>query len=292
MPDLSIVVVNFNTGLLARECLKSVFQNTKNITLEVFFVDNASTDGSVEMVKKEFPQVRIIANAENLYFTKANNLALRRAEGRYLMILNPDTFIRDNTFKKMVDFMNVHPDVGACGPKFLNIDGTLQGLGHRYPTLTYVLLEFLFLNALFPNNPIRRKRSYGELVEEVTREIEATGGACMMVKRDVAQKVGYLDEGFLMYAEETDWCYRIRKAGWKIYCIAEAVLYHYGAGSTEKVENMRIKKIFNKSMSYYCRKRYGFAAYLFCLFLSFVNLQILFFYRWMKNVVKNCKVLY
>lgn len=281
--DLSIVIVNYNTGSVIRSCLNSVIQQTKNLSHEIFVVDNASTDGSVEMIRKEFPHVHLMPQSENLYFTKACNVALSRAQGRYLMILNPDTFIQENAFKTLTDFMDQHPDVGACGPKFLNVDGTLQGIGHRYPTLIYALFELLFINAIFPNNFVRRRRVYADLDESRTQEIQATGGSCMMVRKEVAAKEGFLDEGFLMYWEETDWCRRIRQAGWKIYGVIEARVYHHGAKATEQVPSKKIQKIFLNSMCYYYRKYYGFVAFILIGLLAWIHFSVLQFYRGVKK---------
>lgn len=285
-PDLSVLIVNFNSGPFLKRCLKSVFEFTQDLELEVIVVDNASSDRSMEGIAEEFPQVNLILNSQNLYFSKASNMALERSKGRYLMLLNPDTHIVDNAFRKLVDFMERRRDAGACGPKFLNFDGTLQAIGNRYPTPLYVFFEFSFVNTLFPDNPVRRNRRYGELNEREDREIEATGGACMLVRREALQKAGILDERFLMYAEETDWCYRIRQAGWKIFYVSGATVYHYGGGSAMTEERGKMDKIFRRSLLYFCRKHYGFFAFFFLSISSSLNFWLLHFYRRLKAVGK------
>jgi len=287
-PELSIVIVNFNTGTVLKKCLDSILQNTRNCSFEIFLVDNASSDGSVENVKRDFPQVKLISNSTNLYFTKANNIALRKAQGKYFMILNPDTYICDNAFKILIDFMDSHPESGACGPVLLNPDHTIQSIGHRFPNLTYALYELLFFNTLLPNNSVRQKKVYKELFSELDRtpvfEIDATSGSCMMVRREVSCEVGLLDEGLLMYFEETDWCRRIRNSGWKIYCVASSNVYHFRAKASEQVDRNKIERIFHESMCYYYKKHNGSAAYIFISILSLLNRRVLMLYRSIKNI--------
>ena len=285
-PDLSVLIVNYNSDSFLRRCLKSIYEFTRDMEFEIFVVDNASSDGSMKDIPEEFPQVNLILNSQNLYFSKASNLALKCSKGRYVMILNPDTYLIDNAFKKLVDFMEHHRNAGACGPKFLNFDGTLQATGNRYPTPLYVFFEFSFLNTLFPNNPLRRNRRYGELNEREDFEIEATGGACMLVRREAFHQAGPLDDKFLMYAEETDWCQRIRQAGWKIFYVSGASIYHYGGGSTRTEEREKMDKIFHQSLLYFCRKHYGFFVFLFLSIASWINLWLLYFYRRLKVVIQ------
>ncbi len=285
--DLSIVIVSYNTCGLLEKCLRSVMEFTQGLAYEIFVVDNASRDGSAEMVRSKFPTVTLIANPENLYFTKANNQALKLSKGRYYLILNPDTFIRGNTFKTLTDFMDATPRTGACGPKFLNADGTLQGIGHRFPTLAFAVSEWSFFAAFFPDNPIRRHRVYGDSQGLEVQEIEATGGSCMMVRKEAAAKVGFLDEGFLMYAEETDWCKRIRNAGWKIFYVPQASITHYSQKSSEQSSPFWIETIRTNSLLHYFRKHAGLLVFILLWPLSRLYLGILFLRR---AVDKNPKI--
>ncbi len=180
MIDLSITIVNYNTKDLLRQCIKSIYENTKSITFEIIVVDNASTDGSVDMLKKEFPDVKIIANKENLFFTRAHNQALRISNGRYLMILNSDTIILDSAFDKLVKFMDNNPQCGACGPKLLNPDTSLQRSSDRLPTFLYALFEVLLFNTIWKNNPVKKHRIYAEWDRNTTKEVDSVGGSCMV----------------------------------------------------------------------------------------------------------------
>ena len=286
MIDLSITIVNFNTKDLLRQCLTSIYEMTKNISFEIIVVDNASSDGSVEMIRKEFPHVKVIENKENLFFTKAHNQALRIANGRYLMLLNSDTIVINNAFEIMVNFMNEHPEVGACGPKLLNLDMTLQRSSDRLPSFLYGLFEVLLMNTLFPNNVVKKYRIYANWDRNSTKEVDSVGGSCMMVKKEVTDKVGLLDENFLAYFEETDWCKRILEAGYKIYYISEAQIIHYWQVAMDKLGREKKEKIFYDSMLYYYSKHYGiFSSLILWLILNFYTKPMLKIVRWVKLLI-------
>jgi len=289
MIDLSITIVNYNTKNLLKNCIKSIYETTKNISFEIIVVDNASSDGSIEMLKTEFPDVKIIANQENRFFARAHNQALKISQGKYLMILNSDTLILDNAFAKMVEFMDENPQCGAVGPKFLNKDFTVQSIGHRFPTFIYGLFQLCFINTIFPNNPVRKKRFY-EDINNINSpiEIDATGGACMLVRKEVVNKVGLLDENFLIYWEETDWCYRIHKDKWKIFYLCFAEVIHLGGEATMKKTtklSLFFEKTFYNSMLYYYKKHYGILCMLFFkLILNFYTKPLLKVYRFIKSI--------
>jgi len=284
MIDLSITIVNYNTKDLLRQCIKSIYEQTKNISFEIIVVDNASTDGSVEMLKNEFPEVKVIANKENLFFTKAHNQALRISKGRYLMILNSDTVILDNAFDKLVKFMDDNYQCGACGPKLLNPDMSLQRSSDRLPTFLYGLFEVLLLNTIWKNNPVKKHRIYAEWDRNTTKEVDSVGGCCMIVKKEVSEKVGLLDQNFLAYWEEVDWCKRILEAGYKIYYVAEAQIIHYWQVSMDKLGKEKKEKIFFNSMLYYYKKHFGiFAFFVLWIILNFYTKPVLKFVRYIKS---------
>ena len=286
MIDLSITIVSYNTKDLLKQCIKSIYEHTKNISFEIIVVDNASCDGSVEMLKSEFPTVKVIQNKENLFFTRAHNQALRIAKGRYLMILNSDTIVLDSAFDKLVKFMDENPQCGACGPKLLNPDMSLQRSGERLPTFWYGLFETFFLNTIFPKNPVKKNRIYFDWDRNTTREVESVSGCCMMLRKEVADKVGLLDENFLVYWEETDWCKRIVDTGWKIYYITDAQIIHYWQVAMDKHGKEKKEKIFFNSMLYYYKKHFGILTFfVLWIILNFYTKPMLKIIRWIKSKI-------
>ena len=277
MIDLSITIVNYNTKDLLRQCIKSIFENTKDISYEIIVVDNASIDGSVEMLQTEFVGIKVIQNKENLFFTRAHNQALRISNGRYLMILNSDTIILENTFDKMVRFMDEHSEAGACGPKLLNADFSLQKSVAQFPT--------------FPNNYIKKQRFYFDLELNKTIEVDSVGGSCIILKREVVEKVGLLDEKFLAYWEEIDWCKRIVDAGYKVYYFPEAQLVHFWQVTMSKLGKEKKEKIFYNSMVYYYKKHYGIiTSSIFFLLLIFFRIPFLKTIRFLKKIIYKIKL--
>lgn len=255
MLDLSISIVNWNTKDLLRGCLKSIYENTHKIDFEIFVVDNASSDGSAEMVEEEFPQVKLIKNNKNLGFAKANNKALKETTGKYILLLNPDTVILGGALDIMVEFMEEHKDIGALGPKLINRDGTLQPSCRSFPTLATAFFENTFLDRLFPRNRIIGRYKMGYWDHDNIREVDQPIGACLMVKQEAINQIGLLDEQFYMYYEEVDLCYRMKKIGWRIYFLPQAQVIHYG-GQSSAVANLQILVERQRSMYNFYRKHY------------------------------------
>ncbi len=286
MIDLSVTIVNYNTKDLLKQCIKSIYNTTKEITFEIIVVDNASTDGSVEMLKKEFPDVKVIANKENLFFTRAHNQALRISKGRYLMILNSDTVILDGAFDKIVKFMDEHPECGACGPKLVGPDMKHQWSGEKFPTLLYAFFDVLLLNTIFPKNPVKSKRLQRTWNRNTTTEVDTVSGACMLVRKNVIDKVGILDENFLSYWEEIDWCKRIKDNGWKIFFISDAVIIHFWEISMNKHGKEKKERIFYNSMLYYYKKHFGsIISFLLKTILILFTKPVLKFLRKVKDIL-------
>jgi len=262
MKDLSIIIVNYNNSKLLEECLRSVYSSTHKATLEIIVVDNASSDDSVHMVKSLFPEVKVIENKENLGFIKATNQGLRIHDGRYALLLNDDTVTKDKAFDKMLQFMDKNPKAGACGPKLLNPDGTIQRQGS--------LLGKRFWRSPHP------------------KEVGFLMGAALMVRKEVIDKVGILDENFFFYTDDLDWCKRIKKAGWKIYFLPEPEVMHYKGYSSTRVFNKRLFVEGFRGGLYFCRKHYGLIAYfiyrLFLLILAIItSILTLLSYPFRKN---------
>lgn len=257
-PDLSICIVNYNAKKLLDECLESIYCNTKRISFEIFVVDNGSVDGSTSMVKEKYPEVKLIENDCNVGFAKANNQALRESQGRYVLLLNNDTVVLPNALDKLVEFMDSHPEAGACGARLLNPDGTLQPQCRRgFQTPIAAVSHLLYLDRLFPKSRIFGKYFLTYLDSDKTHEVDTVSGACELVRREAMDKVGMLDEQFFIYSEDIDWCLRIKKAGWKVYYVYEAEIIHYGGqgGTKHRSYNMIIQ--FHKSYHLFYRKHYA-----------------------------------
>ena len=286
MLDLSVVIVNWNVRELLRRCLRSVLASGRlgGLAMEVIVVDNASSDGSVEMVRAEFPPVRLIANEENLGFTRANNQGITASRGRYVLLLNPDTEVLGDALGAMVDYMDVHPDVGALGPMLLNPDGSVQSSRRRFPTLATALLEStVFQWELSRDNRILRRYYVLDRPDDEVQEVDWVTGACILMRREAIEEVGLLDEGFFMYSEELDWCRRARGRGWKVIYLPEAKVVHYGGKSSEQVVPFRHIQ-FQRSKVRYFRKHHGLLwAWILRLFLlaMYVYLLIVEALKWL-----------
>jgi GT2 family glycosyltransferase len=242
--DLSIILVNWNTRDLLRDCLASVYQQEPDIELEVWVVDNASGDGSAGMARQQFPQARLIENPENLGFARANNQALALARGRYLMLLNTDTLARPGAFRRMVRFADAQADAGVVGCRLLNADGSLQPSWAGFPTLWSEMA----------GRNVRRRRLASK--SELAWEVDWVGGACLMARRQALHEVGLLDESFFMYSEEVDWCLRMRRRGWKVYYLETAEVVHLGGGSARRASAAQLTRLYDSKLRFF-RKHYG-----------------------------------
>ena len=209
---LSIVIVNWNTVDLTKQTLESVFKETTAFDYEVLVVDNNSADNSVEMIKKDFPQVKLIVNPDNRGFGKANNQALKIAQGDYLMLLNSDTIVQDKALEKLVSYLDQHPDVMMVGPRLLNKDLTFQhACRRRLPNITNSFFHLFGLTKIFKNSKVVNNYKRYTDDTEIIAESDGLSGAAMMFRKEVFEKIGGLDEIFFMYGEDLDWCYRISK---------------------------------------------------------------------------------
>jgi GT2 family glycosyltransferase len=267
MVDLSIIIVSWNTVKLLRECLESIYGHTKGITFEVFVVDNASSDGSSDMVKESFPGVRLIENSQNAGFSKANNQAIVLSEGRHIALLNPDTLLIEDVFSKLVNYADQHDNVGAIGPKLLNRDGkTIQYVcARRLPSLFDSVCYNSGLSGRFPGSRLLNRTNMTYWDHRSSRYVEVISGACMVVRRKTVDGVGLMDENQFMYADDVDWCKRIMDAGWRVYYCSEASILHYG-GESSKQARALTKLSSVKSTWYYYQKHNGRTyAYIYAL---------------------------
>ena len=255
--DLSIVVVNWNVCDLLRRCLSSLAESDRcQLAYEIIVVDCASSDGSAEMVQREFPRVRLIASEENLGYARGNNRGMAEANGRYLFILNPDTEIVGDALATMVDYLDRHTGVGALGPGLRYPDGAFQPSRRRFPTLATALCESTLLHQWFPNNRAARRYYVSDRPHDVPQPVDWLVGAALMIRREAWQQVGPLDEGFFMYFEELDWCQRCQAVGWEIHYLPAAEIIHYEGKSSDQVVTARTIR-FQRSKIRYFHKYHG-----------------------------------
>jgi len=254
--DISVVIVNYNVRDFLNNALVSVYKALEGLEGEVFVVDNASDDGSCEMVIQSFPQAHLIANDVNVGFAKANNQALSLSRGKYLLLLNPDTIVQEDTFRILMDFFNANPDVGMAGCKILNPDGTLQLACRRsFPTPWVAFTKVSGLSSMFGSTKLFGRYNLTYLNPDESYEVDAISGSCMMIRRDVFESVGGLDESFFMYGEDLDWCYRVQKAGWKVFYVADTKIIHYKGESTRRSDIDELK-IFYRAMRLFVQKHH------------------------------------
>ncbi len=270
--DVSIIIVNWNTRQILQDCLQSVYKQTQEIAFEVIVVDNGSADGSVDMIRSEFPQVRLIANPDNRGFAAANNQGIAVATGRYILLLNSDTIVLDGAIQKTVVFADGRPGAGVFGCRVLNADKTLQPTCFMFPSLLNMILSSTYLYKLFPHNHFFGRERMTWWDRSDIREVEVVTGCFLMVRTDAMQQVGLLDEAFFMYGEETDWCRRFKNAGWKILFTPDPQIIHLG-GASSKLNSAKMYIQLRKSILQFVRKHrswpvYGLACLLVVLFLA------------------------
>jgi N-acetylglucosaminyl-diphospho-decaprenol L-rhamnosyltransferase len=262
--DLSVIIVSWNTRELLAQCLASALVpgatrlgppgagRADGLSLEVLVVDNASADGSAEMVRERFPTVRLLANMENLGFARANNQAIPFCRGQYVLLLNPDTVVAPGALATLVAFMDAHPRAGAVGARLLNEDASLYPSCQPAPTLPREFWRLFHLDAVWP---LARYRM-DQWDPTTPREVEVMQGACLMLRRETLDEVGLLDEDYFIYSEEVDLCLRLRRAGWQLWWIPQAVVTHYGGQSTRQVARAMFLRLYQGKILYF-RKHHG-----------------------------------
>jgi N-acetylglucosaminyl-diphospho-decaprenol L-rhamnosyltransferase len=258
MYDLSVVIVNYNTRDLLRNCLRSVLCSRGDFSYELYVIDNRSLDSSAQMVRDEFPQATLIANERNRGYAYANNLAMRRAQGRYVLLLNPDTVLPDTALKDALAFMDARPEVGVMGPKLVRQDGSLDLAARRsFPTPEVSFYRLSGLSKLFPNNPRFSRYNLTHKSPDELQEVDAVVGAFMLMRKAALDQAGLLDEGFFAFGEDLDLCYRIKiEHGWKVYYNPAIVVLHY-KGEAMKQRSYAMTIEFYKAMWRFHRKHYA-----------------------------------
>ncbi len=256
--DLSIIIVSYNTRDLLRDCLHTVYASQGDFSYEVIVVDNCSTDASAEMVRQEFPQVKLVASEINGGYAYANNLGLREAQGKHLLLLNPDTVLPPTALRDMLAFMNEHPDAGVVGPKLVLADGNLDLACRRsFPTLDVAFYRLAGLAKRYPSSPRYNRYNLGYLDSDQLAEVDSVVGAFMWIRREALDQAGLLDERFFAYAEDVDLCYRIKvEHGWRVYYNPAVVVTHYkGQASRQRTGVMTIQ--FYRAMWLFHKKHYA-----------------------------------
>jgi GT2 family glycosyltransferase/lipopolysaccharide/colanic/teichoic acid biosynthesis glycosyltransferase len=255
--DLSVIIVNYNVRQFLENSLTSVLRAMEGIQGEIIVVDNASDDGSAGMVRTKFPQVRLITNATNAGFARANNIALKEASGDFILLINPDTIVQEDTFRVMIRFLRDHPDVGLAGCKILNPDGSFQLPCRRsFPTPWVAFTKIFGLSALFPSSRLFGQYNLTYLDPDQSYPVDAVSGSFMMMTRSAYARVGGLDETFFMYGEDLDWCYRVRQAGFQVYYVHETQIVHFKGESTRR-SNIDEVRVFYGAMELFVQKHFS-----------------------------------
>ena len=265
--DVSFVLVSWNVRDLVRRALASIYADTTGLDVEILLVDNASRDGTVEMVRSEFPGVCVIANADNRGFTRGNNQALAVARGRYFFLLNPDAELVPGATRTLLDYADANPGVGVIGPQLFYPDRSVQSSRRRFPTFVTALLESTRLQQWFPQNRWLTRYYIRDTRDDAVQQVDWVTGAALFVRRELYDRLGGFDEAFFMYSEELDWCYRIKQAGWQVVYLPPAQVIHHEGRSSSQVAAAR-DIYFHSSKSRFFRKYHGaFQAALLRVFL-------------------------
>ncbi len=256
--DLSVVIVNWNTRHVVADCLDSVLANLHTMAAEVIVIDNASSDGSAEMVAREFPQVRLIANDANHGFAAANNQGMRVARGRFLLLLNPDTVVLPGALAQTLAYARRNPTAGVIGCQVMESPDTVQRTCFRFPSPLNTLLWATGATACFPRSPHARRATYGGWRREDERDVDVVSGMFMLVRREALDEVGPMDEDYFVYAEEADWCYRFRKAGWRcVFAPVGRILHVEGGGKSTEQASVKMYVEIQKGLLLFHRKHLG-----------------------------------
>jgi N-acetylglucosaminyl-diphospho-decaprenol L-rhamnosyltransferase len=283
--DLSIIIVSWNVADLLESCLNSIIYGPVAVgadsgalpTVEIIVVDSASQDDTVEMLPEQFPQVKLLAQAENLGFTRCNNIGLQEAQGRYLMLLNPDTEVIGSALPKMIEYLDNNSTVGIVGPHTLNSDGTTQSTRRRFPTVPLAFFESTWMQPFAPK-ALLDHYYVNDASDESTLDVDWVQGSALIARREIYEQIGGLDEGYVMFSEEMDWCRRAKDAGWRVVYLGAAKIIHHGGKSTDQAVASR-HIYFQQSKLRYFRKYHGWLVtdilrlYLLALYLGQIGLE-------------------
>ncbi|HEX7400770.1 MAG TPA: glycosyltransferase family 2 protein [candidate division Zixibacteria bacterium] len=271
--DFSIILVSYNVKDLLKRCLNSIFDFQKELKFEVVIIDNHSEDQSPRMLKDEFPNVNLIENHKNRGFSAACNQGIKHSRGRYVFLLNPDTEFTPGGISGMIRFMDSNPHIGICGPKMVDPEGNLQFSARSFPSyLTAISSSQSILNRFFPDNPLSRKYLLKDLNRNQSKEVDWVSGSGFLTRREVLEKIGFLDERFFMYVEDVDFCFRAKQAGFSVHYFPDsAIIHHIGKSTRRKKTKMLVEH--HRSMYLFYKKHHH---------LHFLLSGIVFFGIWMR----------
>jgi GT2 family glycosyltransferase len=259
MAEVSVIIVSWNARRHLENCLKSIRESGGSVVREIIVIDNASADGSPDMVAEQFPEVTLIRAAENLGFARANNLGLKQAKGSFFALINSDVLVHPACFERLADYLEEHPDAGLVGPKVVNGDGSLQRTCRLLPTLWNTTCRALALDDAFPRWRLFSGREMRHWNQTNQAEVEVLSGCFWLARRLAVEQVGGLDERFFFYAEDVDWCKRFRDAGWKVVFLPTATATHFGGGSSSNAPLRYSIEMLRANLAYW-RKHHGVAG--------------------------------
>lgn len=254
--ELSVSVIAYRTPVLLKRCLEALETERSSVGMDVTVIDNASGDGSADMVADQFPSVRIIRNRQNVGFGAAHNQALRHATGRYWLVLNSDAAPRPGALRVLVDFLQANPRVAVAGPRLRYPDGTVQPSRRRFPTVATLFVESTQIQRFIPRNPVLQRYYLADRSDDEPQDVDWLVGACLCVRAAAAAEVGLFDESFFMYSEELDWCRRFRAAGWRVAYVPSAEVVHLEGGSS-RLDLVARDRMFQASKLRYAAKWHG-----------------------------------
>jgi GT2 family glycosyltransferase len=266
--DLSIIIVNWNGCDITKQCLESIYEQTKEIGFEVIVVDNGSNDLSCETIKNNFPDVRIIQNKENRGFAAANNQGIKESKGDFILLLNNDTIVLDKALEKMLAIAKENREAGIVGCRVLNADKSLQSSCFRFPSLLNLTLAAMHLDTVFPNHRFFGRERYAKANWKSITEVDVLTGCFMLVRREAYEQAGLLDERFFMYAEETDWCLRFKRKGWKVLYAPFGEIIHLGGASSRKNKGVMALQLKGSILLFIKKHRSRFSYSAACLIIS------------------------
>ena len=285
--DLSIIIVNWNTKYFLSQSIESIKTHTKKVSCEIIVVDNFSSDGSPEMMEKEFPEVTLIKNRKNEGFGRANNQGLARARGKYILFLNSDVAVQENCLDRMFDFMEKNSEVGASSCTLTFPDGSLQPSCRKFPSFKVFFSMMIGLRYFFPNLKIFREYLMLDWDHSDVKEVDQIMGSFMFIRKDVLHKVGSFDERYWMYFEEVDLCLRIKKAGWKIVHYPYVSAVHFLSKSSEQWGEIKKMNEFHRSLLKYFKKNRRFYEYF--ILLALTKIKFLFLLPLLKLTEENMR---
>ena len=292
--DLSIIIVNFETYDLTKQCIESVIKNEHPFDYDIYVVDNASTDGSIEKLQQFFHHeaenglIKFILNDENKGFAHANNVALKQTSSDYVLLLNSDTIIIDNCLEESLKYMDSHDDVGALGCKVVLPDNSLDKACRRsFPDFNVSFYKMIGLSRLFPGSKRFGRYNLTYLDENETYEVDSIVGAFMMVRQKTIDEVGLLDEIFFMYGEDIDWCYRIKAHNWKIVYFSDAKIVHYKGASYSKKQNNKLTFEFYRAMYLFYNKHYKDGYPWITTAVTYLGIWGIYGFKLFKNYIKR-----